>query len=594
MQTIGDAIRLILPSGSNPIGFFSGGPSWNTCPIYPPDLFAVSGKLIDLSGAYHHVHPCEMPLHRPGDRLVRITNSDVDWADRNAKAWRQNGQAQPVPKAVENEWAALKKHWGSPLFDMMAVTDAAPKWWKAAVRLLMVADQASAGLGFGEARDPSNQEGSWISELWRELMPPKDPAEIDGSLQHARSRGIWSYSKADPDVVCVLPKVRTSPVGCTMRSLSHNLALLPPRGVARVWWLAPTSDSPNTAGALNVVLIPYPYSISSRCFVAKNINKRHGWGWFDVDQRWLRPTGIDAAQARDEIAEYLVSIVEAAAADMGEIHGLVMPEMALDYDLFEAVAYRLGRSTVRKDIEFFMCGTSGNARREGNFACTATFLRLPDDDLEVCAFPLFDDRQKHHRWRLDRYQISRYGLTSALDPKYLWWEELPIYSRSLSMQQIRGSSVLTAMICEDLARVDPCQEALRSIGPDLIFALLMDGPQLRSRWPGRYATVLAEDPGSSVLTMTSLGLISRANESGSDPASQVIALWKDLEIDRREIRLEPGSSGVCITLNVSEQEEFTLDGRSDDRSAPVWTLGSVRQIARTDIQNVPAWIDRCP
>lgn len=30
----------------------------------------------------------------------------------------------------------------------------------------------------------------------------------------------------------------------------------------------------------------------------------------------------------------------------------------------------------------------------------------------------------------------------------------------------------------------------------------MDGPQLGSRWPGRYAGVLADEPGCSVLTFT--------------------------------------------------------------------------------------------
>ncbi len=69
-------------------------------------------------------------------------------------------------------------------------------------------------------------------------------------------------------------------------------------------------------------------------------------------------------------------------------------------------------------------------------------------------------------------------------------------------RRIRGLQrqfILTAMVGENPARVDPCQELIRSIGPNLIVALLMDGPKLSTRWPARYTTVSAEDPGCSVL-----------------------------------------------------------------------------------------------
>jgi hypothetical protein len=57
----------------------------------------------------------------------------------------------------------------------------------------------------------------------------------------------------------------------------------------------------------------------------------------------------------------------------------------------------------------------------------------------------------------------------------------------------------------------------------LLIALLMDGPQLKSRWSGRYAGVLAEDPGSSVLTLTSLGMALR---------SRPIVAGKRIEVSR--------------------------------------------------------------
>ena len=43
---------------------------------------------------------------------------------------------------------------------------------------------------------------------------------------------------------------------------------------------------------------------------------------------------------------------------------------------------------------------------------------------------------------------------------------------------------------------------MHAIGPNLVFTLLMNGPQLKTRWPARYAKILADDPGSSVLSIT--------------------------------------------------------------------------------------------
>jgi 5-methylcytosine-specific restriction enzyme A len=59
---------------------------------------------------------------------------------------------------------------------------------------------------------------------------------------------------------------------------------------------------------------------------------------------------------------------------------------------------------------------------------------------------------------------------------------------------------------------------MRSVGPNLVVALLMDGPQLTARWPARYASVLADDPGSSVLTLTSLGMCLRSRSTTAPAA----------------------------------------------------------------------------
>ena len=47
----------------------------------------------------------------------------------------------------------------------------------------------------------------------------------------------------------------------------------------------------------------------------------------------------------------------------------------------------------------------------------------------------------------------------------------------------------------DLAQPDPVASIIRQVGPSLVIGLLLDGPQLAERWPARYASVFADDPG---------------------------------------------------------------------------------------------------
>lgn len=181
-------------------------------------------------------------------------------------------------------------------------------------------------------------------------------------------------------------------------------------------------------------------------------------------------------------------------------------------------------------------------------------------------------REKHHRWKLERSQIRRYALGSTLDPTRNWWENLRIFSRSIDVLTLRDRTTYTTMICEDLARVDPCQELLRAVGPNLVIALLLDGPQLKFRWPTRYALVLADDPGSAVLTLTSFGLIERSNRHAKEPPSRVVALWQEAEGEAHEIQLPPDHHAIVISLRSAERQARTLDGRLNQHAFKGWTL----------------------
>lgn len=119
---------------------------------------------------------------------------------------------------------------------------------------------------------------------------------------------------------------------------------------------------------------------------------------------------------------------------------------------------------------------------------------------------------------------------------------------------------MVSLICEDLARNDDVGALIRSVGPTIVLTALLDGPQLTSRWAARYASVLADDPGSAVLTLRSYGMVQRSRPHGRG-ASPVIALWKDPSRGVREIPLEAGAHGVVLSVCMGRATRRSADGR---------------------------------
>jgi hypothetical protein len=151
-----------------------------------------------------------------------------------------------------------------------------------------------------------------------------------------------------------------------------------------------------------------------------------------------------------------------------------------------------------------------------------------------------------------------------------------------------GASVCT-LVCEDLARSDPVQPIVRAMGPNLVIALLMDGPQIEARWPGQYAGVLSGDPGSSVLTLTSLGFLRRSVMPGEHEPRE-IALWKDPRGGARALRLPEGAHALCLCINTSSTTNWTLDGRSDHGQTVELSLGAVTAVRhRAPPTWAPTW-----
>ncbi|MCA1543557.1 hypothetical protein GA0061099_101533 [Bradyrhizobium yuanmingense] len=191
----------------------------------------------------------------------------------------------------------------------------------------------------------------------------------------------------------------------------------------------------------------------------------------------------------------------------------------------------------------------------------------------------------------DGQQIESYGLQDELSTKCVWWEYLEIGHRIIHMDVFRNRSALTAVICEDLARVDPALSLIRSLEPNLVFALLMDGPQLAFRWPGSYAASLTDDPGSSVLTITCAALIDRSNASrkaaGLKRGPRSIALWRHhLRVGsaappnqgRHQLTLLPNQQALVLQLDSKPAPEMTVDGRANSDTT-AWYYRSEEAIA---------------
>lgn len=544
--------------------------------VHPPcqavDLFAIAAFLLHRSGGYHHISP-SVEGALVTTRSLPITAQDRARWMAAGQEWRGDGEAvlPPPPAELKAAWSELIRFARNPLFLSNPGRSKPRPWWRAAMALLAIADEAARDLGF-ELGTPKSAQAAMSEVAMRESI--------------RLGKKVYTVSNASTDQVCVLPKSRTPKVGCTLRSLSHNLSLLPSRGLARAYWsphpqLRDGETMTAAEAPFNLVVVPLPFQVKAQAFKGTAASDA-SWGWFHVEPHWC-PSSSDTAAVDagfESFWTFVETILEAGERDVGTIHGLVFPEAALSFEVLSRLCEKLGD---RPGFELLVAGIfdsldSNGTFRAGNFAAMARREADPDGKMT------FDisTREKHHRWRIERTQIEAYALGSALDSNRGWWEQIEILNRSLDVFVLRGVATVTTLICEDLARSDPCQELVRGIGPNLVIALLMDGPQLKDRWPARYATVLAEDPGSSVLTVTSAGLLRRSNETRQFPASDKIGLWRDDTGRTIELSLGPSAQALCLTLQPTAIQERTLDGRADNQGSQSWRLTGVAPISITN------------
>ena len=561
MATVGQVIDQLLPSGSR-------GTEGNIddCPEWPPDLFAVVATLAERAGIY-----AEPPFtagwdsnhfHFGAQYLATVKTAAAKWAK----------DAQP-PAEVAELWARLV---GSQDANLQEEGPKASGWKTTLMTLIAISDEAAGGIGFLPERGsdlyiPKLFLADHIEKLKYEMSNKESDEEPKLSMPYIPMSVCRLISPFD---ACVQPKTMTPGVGCNLRSLSHHLALLPSRGtVATSWYCAysPENVQGKKDKPFNILLIPYPYSIKGNSFSCTEVDEATNTGFFCLEHSWIR--GVTT----DDLADFVCSLIEHAEKDVGCVHAVVLPEGALAAEQAAEISQKI--ASKRLELELFVSGTlsDSHATQCKNAAYTSRFhngVRIKDWS-----------QSKHHRWKLDGNQIRQYHLGHSLDPTKLWWEKIDISNRTCVFTVVRPGASLAVLVCEDLARFDPVMPVLNAVGPNLVIALLMDGPQLERRWPGRYATVLADDPGSSVLTLTSLGMIERSRRPGEGGPSQV-ALWKEPGGRAQELCLGAADHALVLALSVSTQEQFTLDGRTDGKEARQFSLSAVRGVR---LPETPPW-----
>lgn len=526
------------------------------CPGWPPDLFALAGTLIRRSGAYLRV------FERRGSTMYAksVATAARNWRQRLDAITADASDVKPSDLRaarthdVERGWALLIQAKDCPISAINEADELAEEL----VRLALVADEASRGIGV-----------TW------------DNRDEDGKVEHSKFLSIagqvlpdnnnQSYCWDVPvEALCVVGKQHTPMKGATFRSLSHHLALYHPSEIKAVWILPPSMmvEQVRPRAGLNLLLLPWPERVETPDFEEVYCGERRADGsqspgYFRYDPK--RKTDLEHFKTR------LTAALEQARKHAGPIDAIVFPELALtdsEYEAAERIAFD-ARSIL-------ICGLRQARPAEADWDSNISVLQAAGAVRETTPEFITDDQllkdlrfyqPKHHRWYLDRSQIVNYQLSGGLPPSCGAWEHIELeHPRVLHFVTV-DATTWSVLICEDLARQDPAADLIRAVGPNLLIALLMDGPQLSNRWPARYAAVLAEDPGTSVLTLTSLGMVERSRPilgSGQRaPVSRVVALWRDAVEGEIQIALDPSDNACVLHLEYQMKTEYCADGRSD-------------------------------
>jgi hypothetical protein len=516
---------------------------------WPPDLFALIHVIVERAEAYRFVLSPPNGSQWPPARIASWADA-VQQAARRWCGWVEDRQG-PLPDLLVQEWRAFRERAGVPLERVAAGRE--PHLCEALLTLHAIADEACAGLGV--ALHASDATGCIYRARGRELLART------GSLTRSRSQ-----------LLRVLPKVRTSPHGTSLRSLSRY-ACMPSLGVQARWHKVPARHPgiEPQSDHVNMLLLPWPLRVRESDFrpMAGSVHRlaKEPYGFFQF------------APSEKLDLDLVDRVLVAARDEVDSVDVVLLPESAVDEDDIDDLETVLDSHGVIQLFTGVRQRSRPLGRQPGNWVHISFNPKL-EKGAPPTSSPgrrwLHIRQNKHHRWSLDEGQIDQYHIGGALHPHIRWWEAMDIPRQSVQFVEFGGVTVVS-LVCEDLAQNDNVAELIRSVGPTVVVTHLLDGPQLTSRWAARYASVLADDPGSAVLTLTSFGMVQRARPRGRD-ASSVVALWKDPARGSREIPLEAGAHAVLTSACAGGTTRRSADGRWPVDNAVHWFDVAIHQI----------------
>jgi hypothetical protein len=451
IQTVGATIRTILPLATNmenilfgKFGSSDGTESrrnWLMPPYLATDLFAAAAFLCKVGGVVGFFDPD--PYFVQGEHGEFAFDRDHrDSLDTAAWKWRggqRGGQSnhpdfgetcEPSdvpPDFITSLWNDLLDCWDDPVncgyYVHTGSATYPPKWWKAALSLMVIADLAAVRPfrdqleGYGNSLMTQHFE-SLFDEADKEIEVTNDHQTIfrDKRAVGTAPRGPASLGlMADTTVACVMPKFRIAPVGTTIRNVTRNLALIPGRGEMRCCWdMTDTDPQGEDKDTLDILLIPAPFRLNTKDFEPcpspnRSLEDLHtdkpNWDNFSVRQSWIdRSSRADVQFVRD-----CVDLLEKAKAETRSVNGVVLPEYALSHALFHDLCVELKKTD--DNLEFVVAGSSDNCLdKKANTVLTRVWQKRDANK------HLTNSRRKHHRWRLNRQQVEAYGLGAVLNP----------------------------------------------------------------------------------------------------------------------------------------------------------------------------------
>ncbi len=552
---------------------------WGKLMSWPPNAYALCAALLDETGQYTHlVSPSNSQCHTlnnfpPPDEIEAI---GLSWC-------RNISKREKILNRLIDETPTIEQ---IPLESLVLSTSNMPRRIIEAISrvfhknclkkslyehvkdeiltdilfILSVSDSASMGFGVDSAASIKNTHPT--------LQPTFSIVDFVLLINNRESLATFCRSR-----ISVLPKTLVPPVGISINSLSHHLSMI--RGEVTAYWNDIfVKKSTQTQEELNILIIPLPFEVLDNQFQKiTSLHKANKANYFSYSP----------SNKINDIIKVTEKLLNSAHKAKSYVDIIIYPEAAFTLRNYKKLLISLKK--ISKNLNkppAVIAGVLHDEKSETDvsaeqgfrtkntsiFTAPSKYETLQAQSDEDYISTLGYEQVKHHRWQLDEKQIQTYDLGKQFQDDCIYWEGISIETRQIVFHQWGNWFSFCTLICEDLARQEPIASAIRSVGPNLIVALLLDGPQLPSRWPGRHATTLTEEPGSSVLTVTALGMTERSKPKSptikiDKSINRTVALWKDQIVGAIPLVLEEEKHGIVLNLASHWKEGITADGRSD-------------------------------